>query len=106
MINRIFRECRDAIASSIEDAKYQGDNAAVANISYNDGYIEVYVAENGDNYAVVYHDRNNHDSPCLEKGIEAALPNWEDIEIEEVITELGVDPGFRDYQDYLVYKFG
>ena len=106
MLEALIKNCVTAISEAIEDAKLQDEKSAGATVSTADGFVEILIKDNGAKEAIVYHNSNSNESDNIMDAIEAALPDWGDIEAEAETCEFGVDPGFANYQDYLNYKFG
>lgn len=108
MKHAIIKECQEALTEAIRQEKHEDEDAkiAITTVSCNSGYIELYASYSGDSYATVWHDSDTEkESLRLEEEINKALPNWDDVDIEDDCTEIGLDPGFSSYRDYLNYKY-
>ena len=106
-MHAIIKECREALIEAIRQEKYEEDaKIAIATVSCNSGYIELYATCGGESYATVWHDSDTEkESLRLEEEIGKNLPNWYDVDVEEDETEIGLDPGFSSWQDYIDYKY-
>lgn len=106
MLEALIKQCIASISEAIENEKLCEEKSAGATVRTRDGLVELSVTEDGTKEALVYHKGNDHESDNIMDAIEAALPDWGDIEAKSETCEFGVDPGFASYQDYLNYKFG
>ena len=90
----------DAIVEQIEQAIYEeclSESSVSVNVEYHDGWIEVYVKNDGTCEVTVCHSDNEHESPTLETTIAGMVPDWWSVQTraeEEARKE-------EEFQDYL-----
>ena len=90
----------DEIVETIEQAIYEeclSECSVSVNVEYHDGWIEVYMKNDGTCEVSVCHSDNEHESPTLESTIAGMMPDWRSIQTraeEEARKE-------EEFQDYL-----
>lgn len=108
-LDKFLQQCVEDITTAImvEKAEDNYPHEAYTTVHTNDGWVEIYVSSLHGKHVEVCHAEDENSakhSDNLANAIMDVLPDWWDVEEEEV-CECGVDPGFSSYSEYLDYMY-
>jgi hypothetical protein len=105
MTYRFLTRLESKIREAIECAKREGDMIAYASESYNDAEVEISVDYCGNvNIAFMHYEDGYKQYSNLREAIEAVVPAWDDVEIEE--EDEWNEHGFANESDYNIWRYG
>lgn len=83
-MNKELATLREGVERAIVDAKYKGEQSACYTHNLNDGYIDIWVDDRGNAEVVICQDDDKgREHPNIENAIFEAIPEWDDVEVEE-----------------------
>ena len=92
---KFLQELADRIEQAIYEECLTEDWISV-NVEYHDGWIEVFMKNDGTCEVAVCHSDNEHVSPTLEATIAGILPDWYSVKTR-ALEEERKEQEFRDY---------
>lgn len=81
---KMLSEITEMMTAAIATAKGEGKGTACGTYSCNDGYIDIWCDSRDDMEVVIVQDEDKgRKHPNLEEAIYNAIPEWDDVTIEE-----------------------
>jgi hypothetical protein len=111
-IDKLIEKIADKMYDAIEDAKCDDRSSCYICHEFDDGSSIEIESENS-SYRYCYNitfypadeEREGREYPNLQKALDKAMPDWDDVEIEREYDEWN-EHGFRDAADYYHWRYG